>query len=57
MAEKKHSLSFESVDGTFIEFTFDEDQLDIFFDDNLVTLNPEQVDLLFMFLGNYNGKI
>ena len=55
MAEEKHSLSFKSVDGTFTEFTFDEDQLDIFFDDNLVTLNSEQVDSLFMFLGKYYG--
>lgn len=55
MAEKKHSLSLKSVDGTFTEFTFDEDQLDILFDDNLVTLNSEQVGLLFIFLVRYYG--
>lgn len=55
MAEKNHSLSLKSVDGTFTEFTFDEDQLDIFFDDNLVTLNSEQVGLLFIFLVRYYG--
>ena len=50
----KATLTEEIVQWSFL---FDEDQLDIFFDDTLVTLSSEQVDLLFMFLGNYDGKI